>query len=435
MTPTATRPGIHHAGLLGGVDPEALAARFGTPFYAYDLDVVAGQVASLREVLPPSFDLAYAAKANPLLAVLRHLASLGVGVDVASGGELRHVLRAGFDPGRVVFTGPGKRDEELDAAVGAGVGVVTVESRNELRRLAAIAAARGRVQPVLLRLSMSAAGGNERVRIIGDEGAGKFGMDLDDLRAAAVEAVASPSLEPLGVHAFGASNLLDAGLLAAHVEATVGTAAAVAREAGFELRLVDTGGGLGIPYRDEEPALDLEALGERLAAVGGRMAADPATATARVVVEPGRFLVGAAGAYVARVIDTKTVEGSRVAILDGGINHVLRPVLVGQEHRVVALTGAAAGRVTPGAPSVTVAGPLCTGLDILARAAPLDGLAAGDLVAVLDTGAYGATEAMPLFLSHAMPAEVVLRGGVPALARPRIEPETWLGWHLDDAGG
>ncbi|HEU0243019.1 MAG TPA: hypothetical protein VFQ75_03885, partial [Candidatus Limnocylindrales bacterium] len=131
MTPTATRPGIHHAGLLGGVDPEALAARFGTPFYAYDLDVVAGQVASLREVLPPSFDLAYAAKANPLLAVLRHLASLGVGVDVASGGELRHVLRAGFDPGRVVFTGPGKRDEELDAAVGAGVGVVTVESRNE----------------------------------------------------------------------------------------------------------------------------------------------------------------------------------------------------------------------------------------------------------------------------------------------------------------
>ena len=113
MTTTATRPGILRDGRLGGADPEALAMRFGTPYYAYDLDVVTAQIEALRAVLPASFDLAFAVKANPLLALLRHLAALGLGADVASGGELRHVLRAGFDGGRVVFTGPGKRDEEL----------------------------------------------------------------------------------------------------------------------------------------------------------------------------------------------------------------------------------------------------------------------------------------------------------------------------------
>jgi diaminopimelate decarboxylase len=430
MTTTAPRDGILRDRLLGGADPEALARRFGTPFYAYDLDVVSDRVEALRAVLPPSFDLAYAVKANPLLAVLRHLGGHGLGADVASGGELQHVLRAGFEPARIVVTGPGKRDEELAAAVDAGVRAVTVESRGELQRLVRIAADRGRRQRILLRLTMSDAGRNERVRIIGDDGAGKFGMDLDDLRAAAAEAVASPHLDPLGIHAFGASNLLDASVLAAHVEATVLTAIDVAREAGFALRLVDAGGGLGIPYADDEPALDLALLQERLGRVHAALAANPATAATRVVIEPGRLLVGESGAYVSRVLDRKTVAGSEVAILDGGIHHVLRPALVGQCQRVVALTGAAAE--SAGGP-VTIAGPLCTGLDLFARAAPLDGLAIGDLVAVLDVGAYGATEAMPLFLSHPMPAEVVLRGGEARLARPRVDPGVWLGWHVYDA--
>jgi diaminopimelate decarboxylase len=429
MIPAPATPSILRAGRLGGVDPAALATRFGTPYYAYDLDVVTDQVEGLRAVLPASFDLAFAVKANPLLAVLRHLAGIGVGADVASGGELAHVLRAGIDPRRTVFTGPGKRDEELVAAVEAGVRAVTVESRGELRRLEAVAAAAGRRQAVLLRLTMSDAGSAERVRIIGDDGAGKFGMDLDDVRRAAADAVSSPHLEVLGIHAFGASNLLDAAVLADHVERLVGIAVDVAREAGFPLRLVDAGGGLGIPYAAGESPLDVHALGGRFAALAGRLADDPATAATRILLEPGRYLVGPAGAYVTRVVERKRVAGTEVAILDGGIHHVLRPALVGQPHRVVALTGSAAGGA-PGAP-VTLAGPLCTGLDILARAAPLADLERGDLVGVLDVGAYGATESMPLFLGHAMPAEIAIRGGTPSLARPRIEPGTWLGWHLD----
>jgi len=419
-------------GRLGGHEPSELAERFGTPFYAYDLDAVSRQVAALRAALPPSFDLAYAVKANPNLAVLRHLRGLGLGADVASGGELRHVLRAGFPPDQVVFTGPGKRDEELAAAVEAGARVVTVESPGELRRLARIAEGLGRSQPILLRAAVSEAGRLERVRLVGDDGAGKFGMDGGDLRMAAAEAASSPWLEPIGLHAFGASNVLDAGSLAAHVEATVDAARELAAGAGFRLQLVDAGGGLGIPYEDHEDALDLHALGARLATLAARLAEDPAARGTRVLLEPGRFLIGAAGAYVARVVDRKSVGGHDVVILDGGIHHLLRPVLVGQEHRVRVLTGAASTAAASNAQRVpvTIAGPLCSGLDVFAQSAVMALPDPGDLVAVLEVGAYGATESMPFFLSHPLPPEIVLRGGEAWVARPRVEPDTWLDWQV-----
>ncbi len=425
-------------GRLGGHDPAALAERFGTPFYAYDLDVVTRQVDALRSVLPVAFDLAYAVKANPNLAVLRHVRGLGLGADVASGGELRHVLRAGFAPGRIVFTGPGKRDEELAAAVEAGVRVVTVESRGELRRLERIAEGLGRCQPILLRAAVTepAAPGWDTLR--GVDITGKFGMDGADLRTAAAEAVASPWLEPLGLHAFGASNVTDAAVLVAHAEATIDAAAGLAATAGFELRLVDVGGGLGIPYGDDDPPLDLPQLGEGLAAIATRLAAHPATRRTRVLLEPGRFLVGACGAYVARVVDRKEIDGRPVAILDGGIHHVLRPVLVGREQRIAVLTGPAAGSRTEASgaePPVMVAGPLCTGLDVFARGAAITPPDPGDLMAVLDVGAYGASESMPFFLSHPLPPEIALRGGEAWLARPRIDPDTWLEWQVGEPQG
>ncbi len=349
---------------------------------------------------------------------------------MASGGELRHALRAGFAADRIVFTGPGKRDEELQAAVEAGVRVVTVESVGELRRLAGVAEGLGRRQPILLRAAVTEAARLERVRLVGDDGAGKFGMDAADLRVAAAEAVASPWLEPLGLHAFGASNVLDAGSLAAHVESTVDLAVELAAGAGFELRLVDAGGGLGIPYEVHDDPLDLGRLGARLQGVADRLGDAETTRRARLLLEPGRFLVGSAGAYVTAVVDRKSVGGHHVVIVDGGIHHLVRPALVGQEHRLRVLTGSAATRQAANAQRfpVTVAGPLCSGLDVFAAATVMALPDPGDLVAILDVGAYGATESMPFFLSHALPPEIALRGGAAWVARPRVEPEVWLGW-------
>jgi diaminopimelate decarboxylase len=417
---------IHRAGRLAGLSADELAGRFGTPLYVYDFDVIDGQVAALQAALPPVAELAYAVKANPALAVVAHLGRLGLGADVASGGELETVLRAGIGPERIVMTGPGKRDEELRAAVDARIRAVTVESPGELARLEAIAAASGRRQPVLLRAAVSESDRQERLRLVGDDGAGKFGMDGTGLVTCARRAEDSANLELLGLHAFGASNVLDAGALVDHVAATVRIAHRLARSTGIALRIVDAGGGLGIPYEPHEESLDLVRLGTGLAEITAGWADDPIMAEARLLLEPGRFLVGPAGAYIARVVDRKTVGGAIVVILDGGVHHVLRPALVGQEHRIRSLSTRAdvpgSGRLVP----VTVAGPLCSGLDVFSPAAVMIPPEVGELVAVLDVGAYGFTESMPLFLSHPMPAEVAVRGGRAALIRPRVEPRRWL---------
>jgi diaminopimelate decarboxylase len=415
---------ILRAGRLGGIDASVLAARYGTPFYVYDLDVITRQVDALRAILPPGFEVAYAVKANPSVGVVAHLAGLGLGADIASAGELATALRAGVPAGRILMTGPGKRDDELLLAVRAGIRAVTVESPGELRRLEQIAVAEGRRVPILLRGPVSAAAALERVRLVGDDGGGKFGMDAPDLVASAVYAASSPNLDLLGLHLFGASNVLDASALADHAALTVSAARELARTAGVRLRLVDVGGGLGIPYESTDEALDLARFGRRLAGLATGWRSDPATRDVTVLLEPGRFLVGPAGAYVARVVDRKTVGGRDVVILDGGIHHVLRPALVGQEHRVRRLGSGrdGGGRFTP----VTIAGPLCSGLDVLATEVMLAAPEPGDLVAVLDVGAYGFSESMPYFLSHPIPAEVAVRGGRHALLRPRMEPDEWI---------
>ena len=411
---------------LGGLDPERLATEFGTPLYCYDLDVVDRQVAALGAALPPTFDVAYAIKANPSLGVVAHLAGLGLGADVASGGELATALRAGIDPVRIVFTGPGKRDDELQAAAAAGLRAVTIESLGELERMADIAARLQIRVPVLLRVATIGTEDAHGVPI-GRQDGGKFGIDRSELPEAARRAARSQHLRLLGLHAFGASNVVDADSLAGHVDATVREAAKLAAllrrdvQTDFRLELVDAGGGLGIPYADGEPELDLERFGRRLAELAAEWTAADETRDVRVLLEPGRFLVGPAGTYLTRVVDRKRIGDREIAIVDGGIHHLVRPALVGRQHGIVNLS-----HRTRDVTTVCVAGPLCSGLDVLADEVSIAAPEVGDLLGVRDTGAYGYTESMPLFLSHPSPAEVAIRDGRVALLRPRVEPATWL---------
>jgi len=421
VTASAAIDGILEGGQLAGISAASLAEEFGTPFFVYDLDMIERRVAALKAVLPPGVRVAFAVKANPALAVVAHLRRCGVGADVASGGELETVLRAGFEPSSIAMTGPGKRDSELSAAVSAGIGVITVESPGELTRLETIAAAAGIRQRILLRLAVSEDARLETVRLIGGV-EGKFGMPLATLTEAAGAAAASPHLELLGLHAFGASNLRDADLLADHIAELVEIARRVADEVGFPLRLVDAGGGLGIPYSDDEGPLDLDRLGRRLAALRARWARDEALRELEMILEPGRFLVGPSGVYVARVVDVKGPDSAPVAILDGGINHVVRPALVRSEHRLAVLNTDAVRALVP----TTVAGPLCTGLDVFATGAMLPRPRIGDLVAMLDVGAYGFTESMPFFLSHPTAAEVAVKSRHAKLIRQRITPTELL---------
>jgi diaminopimelate decarboxylase len=423
----SAHPRIDAGATVAGLDPTALVRDHGSPLYVYDLDVISARVAMLRATLPAGVELAYAVKANPSPAVLRWLASLGLGADIASGGELAAVTRTGFDMRRVVMTGPGKTDTELAAAIRAGVRAITIESLEEVDVLVDMASLAGRHQGIMLRLAAeSATRAGERTPIISGAGAAKFGLlpdevdeALDRLRLAGAIGDPGSPYDLLGFHAFGASNVLDADVIAGHVSWLAERAERVAVRHGLRPRLIDAGGGLGIPYADDQLPLDLDRLARAVAGELSTWQHRAALADARLLLEPGRYLVGPAGAYLTRVVRTKRRDGRAMAITDGGIHHVLRPALVGEPHRIVAV-GEAARRATRLPASVV--GPLCTGLDQLSGDAALPDPHTGDLLAVLDVGAYGFTESMPLFLSHPVPAEVTVSRGIARVARLRQEP-------------
>ncbi len=434
-TSTLGEPRIEVGATVAGLPAEDLLERYGSPLYVYDAEVIRARAERLRAALPAGVEVAFATKANPSPGVLRVLALAGLGADVASAGELRAVLRAGVHPAHIVFTGPGKTDAELEAALAAGIGGLTLESLDELESVIGLT---GRARPgqgLLLRLATTDAG--EEQPIIGGAGNAKFGLtdaEADEavtrMRGAGILADAGreppvPAVSPRGpyvlrgFHAFGASNVRDAGRLVQGAADLARRAERIGQRHGLALELLDAGGGLGIPYTDDEAALDVTAMGEGLAAELTTWAGRPVLAGCRMLFEPGRWLLGPVGAYLCRVVRTKARNGRYVAVMDGGIHHLLRPRLVGQDHRVVPVGEAA---VRPRDARVDVVGPLCTGLDLLAASVSLPTPRAGDVYAVLDAGAYGYSEAMPFFLSHPIPAEVVVERGDVSVSRERIEP-------------
>ncbi|MFV2065177.1 MAG: alanine racemase, partial [Chloroflexota bacterium] len=408
-----------------GVDAEQLVAEFGSPLYVYDGDAIRQRVSRLRAALPDEVELAFATKANSSPAVLELLAEEGLGADVASAGELNAVRRAGFAPQRIVFTGPGKTDTELASGLRVGVGALTIESLDELDALIGMATKAQPGQGLMLRLATDGAAGEETA-IIGAEAGIKFGLtdgEADDAVRRLVEADLLAPTGPFvlrGFHAFGASNVLDADVLVRGVMDLARRAERIATRHGISIELLDAGGGLGIPYADAETPLDLAALGEGVRGELETWRERTALREARLLFEPGRWFTGPAGAYLCRVLRTKQRGEHVIAVTDGGIHHLLRPRLVGQDHRVVPVGMAARRDVVA---TVDVVGPLCTGLDYLASGIEAPVPRSGDLYAVLDAGAYGYSESMPFFLSHPIPAEIVVEAGSISVSRDRIEPE------------
>jgi diaminopimelate decarboxylase len=388
-----------------------LAARFGTPLYVYDLDAVEKRATELREAVPSRFEIAYAVKANPSLAILSLLRARGFSADVASKGELSAVRRAGFAPSRILATGPAKSDLDLAALVSTNVSQIHAEGEWELDALEALAKRRKRPVRVGLRLNPPW-GIAEKRTIIGGPGAKKFGLDLVSARRVLARRSRWPHLSIGGFQVFNASNVLDARLLVENVERVLDLALSLARRFDVPLRAVDFGGGLGVPYAGGEKPLDLGLFGAGLERVAASSAGEPRLASTRLVFEPGRFLVAESGRYVTRVLGTKKSRGVTYVLVDGGVHHLLRPALIGTPHRLEPIPRRASRRA-----KVVVAGPLCTSLDVLHPGARIVLPERGDLLAFENAGAYGFTESMPLFLSHEWPAEVGVRQGRAALLR------------------
>jgi diaminopimelate decarboxylase len=388
--------------LIAGRTVTDVAKQVGrTPFYAYDRAALSARVRQLRETLGPDVKLHYAIKANPMPAVVAHMAPLVDGLDVASVGEMRVALGTGIKPELVSFAGPGKTREELLAAAQAGI-VVMLESEREIEILAG-AGTKQRPR-VAIRVNPDFELKTSGMKMSG--GPKQFGIDAERVPEV-LRSLAREPIEFIGFHIFSGSQNLRPEAIVEAQRKSVELAIQLAKSAPGPVRMLNIGGGFGIPYFPGERALDLAPIARNLAELQGVVA--HAFPEAELVLELGRYLVGEAGIYVCRVIDRKVSRGHTFLVTDGGLHqHLAASGNFGQVLRknypvVTAQRVAGAPRE-----NVSVVGPLCTPLDLLADHMDLGHAAIGDLIVVLQSGAYGYTASPTRFLGHPEPEQILL---------------------------
>lgn len=402
----------------------AIADRFGTPMYVYDGDMICSRYEALRRAFP-SFEIFYSMKANPSLAVVGLIKSLGAGSEIASGGELFLANEVGHDPLDVVFAGPGKTDRELESAIMSGVFAINVESFRELERVGRIARLVGIPARVALRLNtsvgLSKAGGGSagplHERMAG--GPSKFGIDEEKLEGLP-DFWDKRSVEIVGIHIYTASQILDIGEVEENAKRTVAAAERTEALIGAPLMSIDFGAGFGVPHYEDESPLDLNELGSRVEEVFHHYSERD---DMRLILELGRFLVSECGVFVSRVIELKESRGDRFVITDGGINQFVRPVLMKVKHEARVISRLC----SPSETTAKVSGPLCTPIDITSEKIQVpEDIAIDDLVGIFNAGAYGYSMSPQLFLSHPAPAEVLVLEGELIEARRRGTHEDFL---------
>lgn len=389
---------------VGGVPLRRLAERVGrTPFFAYDRALLDERVDALRAALPARVELSYAMKANPMPAVVQHLARRVDRIDVASAAEMLTALDSPLPASRVSFAGPGKTPAEIAQAVAAGV-IVEIESATELSRVAAAGEVAGTTPTVAVRVNPDFAVRGSGMRMGG--GPQQFGVDAEAVPELLRSAVAA-EVDVLGFHVFAGSQNLDAQLIAQAQSETVELVARLAEHLTRPARYVNLGGGFGIPYTQKDRPLELAVLSDSMRELDARLSAELPEATP--VIELGRYLVGECGVYVTRVVDRKRSRGTTFLVVDGGMHHQLAATgNFGQAIRrnyplVVGDRLASAEREV-----VDVVGCLCTPLDLLGDAVSLPPAEIGDLVVIFQAGAYGLTASPTAFLGHPAPAEVLV---------------------------
>ncbi len=411
--------------LLGDLPAGAIAAKYRTPLFVYDRKVLDRKWALLRGALPEEFAISYSVKANPHRAFLQYFLAKGCGLEIASGGEFCRALAAGCPPEKILFAGPGKTEAELELVLAQGIGEIHVESLLEAERISGISRRLGVRANVALRVNPAGDAQGGAMRMGGKPA--PFGVDEESLEGVLDRLLAEDSLSFRGVHLFTGTQILDHNILLGQYRKGIEIARRAAVRLGGPLATVDFGGGLGIPYFAHEQELDMEGLRKGLAALMAEIKGDPLLTPTQFLVEPGRYLVGEAGIYVSRVIDIKVSRGKKFLILDGGMNHHLAASgnlgqTIKRNYPVALLNKLDA----PAEETVDVVGPLCTPLDVLARAVTLPKAAAGDLLGVFQSGAYARTASPLGFLSHPTPAEVWVDAGQDCLIRRRGEYADYL---------
>ena len=389
---------------VGGMSLIHLVERVGsTPFYAYDRQRITERIALLRRHLPEGILLHYAMKANPMPAVVQHLASIVDGIDIASAGEMKVALDTMLAPDKISFAGPGKRSSELRRAVAAGV-TINVESEQELRVIVELGECLGITPSVAIRVNPDFELKSSGMKMGG--GAKPFGIDVERVPNL-LRLLVSLKLNFVGLHIFsGSQNLNSAAIQEAQLK-SLQLGISLTEHIPTPMRLLNIGGGFGVPYFPGEERLDLAVIGENMQPM--IQAFRKQLPETLVAIELGRYMVAEAGIYVCRVLERKESRGKIFLITDGGMHHhlaasgnlgqVIRknfPVIIGNRVQDTEKEMA------------SIVGPLCTPLDLLAEEMMLPKAVAGDLVVVLQSGAYGLSVSPTAFLNHPLPEEILV---------------------------
>ncbi len=401
---------LYHNGDLHaeGVDLAEITAAVGTPFYVYSSATLTRHYQLFEEALAGTdYLIAYAMKANSNLAVLRHMAKLGAGMDVVSGGEYARARAAGVPGERIIFSGIGKTRDEMHVALTGGIRQFNVESEPELETLSDVARSLGLTAPVTIRVNPDV-DANTHAKIATGKSENKFGIPIVRARDIFARAASLPGIDVVGIDVHIGSQLTDLGPFEqAYIK--VAELAEVLRADGHDIRRLDLGGGLGIPYRrsNSAPPLPIE-YGAMIKRILGHLGCE-------IEIEPGRLIAGNAGLLVSRVIYVKSGEDRDFLILDAAMNDLIRPAMYGAHHDIVPLIQPA-----PGTPphAYDVVGPVCETGDTFARGQLLPPLAEGDLVAFRSAGAYGAVMASE-YNSRPLVPEIMVNDDQFAVIRPR----------------
>ena len=383
--------------------------RFQSSFYFYDLDQFESHIKSIKETLHPDIKVFYATKANPMSEILRILTKNGFGIDVASQGELSQARSAGVLAKNLIATGPAKSRHYLASLLEAKVHTIVIESINQLKDLNDLAGKLGRKQDVLLRVQID--WDDNLKSVLGGSSITPFGLGVNDWKE--IELTHFKNLNVMGLHCFQWGNILDIKQLESVWKVTIETCQKLALDMGFELKVLDLGGGLGISYTDDRE-IHFEEVHKLL------MRFKEKYELQKIWLELGRFSIGKFGSYLTRIVDIKTVRGKNLIVTEGGINHMARPALVNEAFPCEAFMSTSSDKKT-----YTVHGPLCTALDNLGTFELPTSLKVGDWLQFNRAGAYGFTEAMPHFLCHSLVGEAMVYQG--ELMVPRA-PKSNLEW-------
>jgi diaminopimelate decarboxylase len=391
----------------------SLVEKYGEPMYIYDAEVIERQYHRIRAAMPEQVEIFYSVKANPNISIVAFLSHLAQGAEVSSLRELYVARSAGIAPQRILFVGPSKSEIELREALDQGVFCIVVESTQELELVDQLADEMDRPCNVLLRINPAFDAAGSKLKMGGS--ARQFGMDEEGIEEMFRKAASLKCAQVSGIHVYVGTRILDHEVAWKNCQYALELGRRLQEKTGVAIRVIDFGGGLGVPYFGGEHELDVEEFGRKFRSYFSEYQRTmPET---RFIMELGRFLVAESGIYISKVRYTKKSRGQKFALVGGGMNHHQATTSIGtliKDHFPIEILNKMA---LPKNDKVTVCGPLCTPTDVLGKSVQMVEVEPGDLLGILKSGAYGLTASPVKFLSHDHPIEVMVYRGMDYLIR------------------